>query len=266
MRKAYFKSMNDIRTSIGLNPITISQVIGTFSESHLHIATFPEWYGMRSPDWPTGAHAVGFPLFSQVSKLGRRVVDEFIDAQGSPLIFTSGTGIEDSTSFFIKGKAICDALGVPGLFVGRVDDRKAYAEDRFLHVEYVDFGYVLPRCRVIVHHGGIGTLAEAVKAGIPQLIRPLAFDQFDNADRVHQLGLGTFILPKYFQQENVTQTIRTLLAYRQASKIIDKFSTEVSGDRAIPRACDLIEGYLSSQRQARQTERRSHKYSSIVTS
>jgi len=41
-----------------------------------------------------------------------------------------------------------------------------------------------------VHHGGIGTSAQAMRAGIPQLVSPLFYDQFDNAACVTALGAG----------------------------------------------------------------------------
>src|SRR6202012_1799180 len=55
---------------------------------------------------------------------------------------------------------------------------------------YVPLRALLPRCAALVHHGGIGTTAEALRAGVPQVIVPLAFDQFDNAARVRALGAG----------------------------------------------------------------------------
>ena len=45
---------------------------------------------------------------------------------------------------------------------------------------YLPFSDVLPRAALLVYHGGIGTLAQAVKAGVPQLVVPSAHDQFDN--------------------------------------------------------------------------------------
>jgi UDP:flavonoid glycosyltransferase YjiC (YdhE family) len=41
-----------------------------------------------------------------------------------------------------------------------------------------------------VHHGGIGTCAEAMVAGIPSLVLPAAHDQFDNASRCRRLGVA----------------------------------------------------------------------------
>ena len=51
------------------------------------------------------------------------------------------------------------------------------------HERYVPFSAILPRCAAIVHHGGIGTCAQALAAGIPQLVSPFGFDQPDNAVR-----------------------------------------------------------------------------------
>merc|ERR1712136_304667 len=49
---------------------------------------------------------------------------------------------------------------------------------------------LLPRCAVVVHHGGVGTVIAALRAGIPQLVVPLAFDQPFWAQRVRELGVG----------------------------------------------------------------------------
>ena len=56
--------------------------------------------------------------------------------------------------------------------------------------DYVPLRRLLPHAAALVHHGGIGTTAEALRAGTPQLVVPLAHDQFDNAARVAALGVG----------------------------------------------------------------------------
>ena len=59
-----------------------------------------------------------------------------------------------------------------------------------LWLPYVPLRTLLPRAAALVHHGGIGTTAEALRAGVPQVIVPLAYDQFDNAARVEALAAG----------------------------------------------------------------------------
>ena len=62
-----------------------------------------------------------------------------------------------------------------------------------LWLPYVALRTLLPRSAALVHHGGIGTTAEALRAGVPQVIVPLAYDQFDNAARVTALGAGASV-------------------------------------------------------------------------
>ena len=245
-RKGYFKKLNEIRRSCGIPPISTPLMKSAFPQHHLNLAMFPGWYGMRTSDWPTNLHAVGFPEFAQVDHGAQAIADKFIRVHGSPLAFTTGTGVQDATRLFSEGKKICKNLDVPGLFVGKVDNRREYGTEGFLHLDYIDFKFVLPRCRAIVHHGGIGTLAEAVRAAIPQLVRPLAFDQFDNADRVHRLGLGTFVMPKNFHEKRVTPIIRKLISRQKANGIIDRYAALANDDVAISKACDLMEKFLSA--------------------
>jgi UDP:flavonoid glycosyltransferase YjiC (YdhE family) len=59
----------------------------------------------------------------------------------------------------------------------------------------VPLGQVLPRALALVSHGGIGTVSQALAAGIPQLVMPLGFDQFDNAARLERLGVAATLPP-----------------------------------------------------------------------
>jgi UDP:flavonoid glycosyltransferase YjiC (YdhE family) len=56
--------------------------------------------------------------------------------------------------------------------------------------DYLPYSRVFPRAAVVIHQGGIGTLSQALRAGRPQLITPVAFDQPDNARRAVDLGLA----------------------------------------------------------------------------
>jgi UDP:flavonoid glycosyltransferase YjiC (YdhE family) len=55
------------------------------------------------------------------------------------------------------------------------------------------FDYLFPRSSLVVHHGGIGTCAQALAAGVPQLITPYSFDQPDNAYQMWRLGAGNSV-------------------------------------------------------------------------
>ncbi len=61
---------------------------------------------------------------------------------------------------------------------------------------------LFPRTAVVVHHGGSGTTANALRAGVPQVILPLILDQFHHAHRLHVAGLA----PRPTRMESVTAT------------------------------------------------------------
>ncbi|CAM9245428.1 unnamed protein product, partial [Phaeothamnion confervicola] len=69
------------------------------------------------------------------------------------------------------------------------DDSRRAADVLWLH-DSVPHGWLFPQCIAAVHHGGSGTTAAALRAGIPQVICPMAFDQFFWAERVEYLGYG----------------------------------------------------------------------------
>ena len=64
---------------------------------------------------------------------------------------------------------------------------------------------------MLVYHGGIGTLAQTIKAGIPHLVVPNGHDQFDNGCRIEQLGLGRSIPQTSYRAKAVAGAIGSML-------------------------------------------------------
>jgi len=214
----------------------------TESKAVLQIGFFPEWFGMRAKDWPVELKLVGFPLQNRASENIRRELDTFIEQQGAPLIFTTGTGVKDVAELFGEGRKICEQLQVPGLFVGGSLGAEALQGSALCtHIDYIDFEYALPKALAVIHHGGMGTTAQAIRAGIPQLIRPIKYDQPDNANRIYKLGLGTYVMPERFKAEQIAPMIGNMLQKAKSSKALRHYSADVNKSSAIIDACDLIE-------------------------
>lgn len=214
----------------------------TDSNALLQIGFFPEWFGMRAKDWPQNLKLVGFPLQNRASANMRSEFDAFIAQRGSPIIFTSGTGVKDVAQLFQEGRKICEQLNVPGLFVGGKSGAEFLeGSELCAHMGYIDFEYALSKALAIVHHGGIGTTAQAIKAGIPQLIRPIKYDQPDNAERIYKLGLGTYVMPEGFKVEQVAPMMKSMLEKAKTSKALPHYAADVRKSAAIVAAGDLIE-------------------------
>jgi UDP:flavonoid glycosyltransferase YjiC (YdhE family) len=65
-----------------------------------------------------------------------------------------------------------------------------------IQARYAPFGQLLPQAAALVHHGGVGS-AQALRAGIPQLVLPVGYDQFDNALRLELLGVAATVQPPH---------------------------------------------------------------------
>merc|ERR1712039_527106 len=65
-----------------------------------------------------------------------------------------------------------------------------YAQENILFVPKAPHEWLFSRCACIVHHGGAGTTAAALRAGVPSIITPVALDQYDHAEMVGALGVG----------------------------------------------------------------------------
>ena len=108
--------------------------------------------------------------------------------------------------------------------------------------EYVPFSSVLPRSAALVHHGGIGTTAQALAAGVPQLVVPFAHDQPDNAVRVRRLGVGDFLRPRRYNTGAVGATLKRLLGAAAVRENCRQRASDLAGAKPLDNACDLIEG------------------------
>jgi rhamnosyltransferase subunit B len=152
------------------------------------IAMYPKWFAPETEVFsPRLVHA-GFPL----ADLDQSSAE--VSVQGRPFVFTAGTANHHCRAFFQRAADACVQLNHPGLLLSTFADNFPQHLPSLVRTEsYLSLAAVLPQAAAIVHHGGIGTTSQALAAGTPQLIRPMAFDQFDNASRVMRLGCGTWL-------------------------------------------------------------------------
>jgi UDP:flavonoid glycosyltransferase YjiC (YdhE family) len=109
------------------------------------------------------------------------------------------------------------------------------------HFGYAPFSQLLPRAAAFVHHGGIGTTAQALKAGVPQLIVPMAYDQPDHAARVVRLGAGLCLSTKRYRASRVVARLDRLLKDAQIKTRCAEIASRFSGTSPLERTCDLLE-------------------------
>ncbi len=101
----------------------------------------------------------------------------------------------------------CKELEWPCLLIGAGLDKFTDPERAILATNFAPYGWVFPRAGLVVHHGGLNTTAETLRAGVPGLIIPHAYDQFDNAIRTQKMHLSKALKPRQI----TTAAIRAVL-------------------------------------------------------
>ncbi|WP_229217286.1 nucleotide disphospho-sugar-binding domain-containing protein [Massilia forsythiae] len=183
--------VNADRAAHGLAPLN-SLLPDMLNLADLSITLFPEWFAPTQPDWPQPLLRAGFPLFdpNPDAPLSPELA-RFLDEGPAPLVFTHGTANTQSRAYFNAARAAVQQLGLRAVFLTvHRDQLPADLPPSILWQAYVPLRRMLPHAALLAHHGGIGTTAEALRAATPQLVVPLAHDQFDNAMRVTALGVG----------------------------------------------------------------------------
>ncbi|MFC7652541.1 glycosyltransferase [Pseudoduganella danionis] len=103
------------------------------------------------------------------------------------------------------------------------------------------FHALLPRVAAIVHHGGIGTTAEALRCATPQLIVPFAYDQFDNGLRARQLGVADVLLAKRLSARGLQQRLQHLLTAPQVAQACQTQARQLKAEASMPQLLTQVE-------------------------
>ena len=238
----FLPGLNAFRAELGLPPAR--DVLRTWLHSpELTLGFFPSWFGPPQPDWPA-IDLVGFPLYDErdATPIGPDLA-AFLDAGPPPIAFTPGSANLFGRAFFEAAAAACVRLGRRGLLLTRFPEQvPPDLPDGVIHVDYAPFSQLLPRVAALVHHGGVGTAAQAMAAGVPQLIWPLAHDQFDNAARMERLGIARSIVPSKFRGPAAAKALAAMI---EAPAVLDRCRAVAARFAADPdpmgRASDLIE-------------------------
>jgi rhamnosyltransferase subunit B len=248
MDKELKRPLNDLRAPLGLPPI--SHVMHHWMHSpQLVIGFFPDWFAAPQPDWPPNTHLVGFPLWDTGGTHTLTPEAEgFLNAGAPPVVFTPGSAAATMHRYFSESVTAARELGVRTMLVTNFPDQ--VPSDLPAHVKvfgYLPFSELLHRAALLVYHGGIGTLAQTIKASIPHLVVPNSHDQFDNGWRIDQMGLGRSIPQTRYRARRVAEAIRNILGDSAMNGRCRDFAARMDSDAAVTHACELIEGLARKQ-------------------
>jgi UDP:flavonoid glycosyltransferase YjiC (YdhE family) len=253
--RALAPPVNSFRATVGLPPV--HRIFDEFVHSpQLVVGLFPDWFAPVQPDWPPNTHLTGFLLHDDGHR--RRLTDEveeFLAAGSPPILFTPGSAAATLKAFFRESVEACRLAGYRAMLVTNFPEQlPPDLPSGIRHFPYLPFGQILSRCSALVYPGGIGTMAQAIKSGVPHLVVPHGHDQPDNAARVVKMGLGATIAPERYNSARVVRALNVLLSDRGIKQRSVELSKKMDSSGALASACNLIEG-LGRDTQAEVSDR-----------
>jgi len=236
------RPVNAFRRELGLPPARRFITRWWHSPQRV-IGMFPDWFAPPQPDWPEQTVLTGFPLWDEreLTEMPPEAA-AFLEAGDPPIVFTPGSAMVQGAAFFAEAVRACEILGRRGMLLTRFPEQiPGDLPDSVRHFDYVPFSDVLPRAAALVSHGGIGTTAQALAAGIPHLVMPMAHDQFDNANRLKRLGVGDWVFRFRFRGPTVAKRLDRLLTSPDVAGRCQEIAAKFEGTNALADTCDVLE-------------------------
>ena len=219
-----------------LSPYPLAAHRSEAGPSDADIAFFPDWFASV----PTPVRQAGFPLFEDALVPAVPAdLEAFLAAGPPPVVLTPGSFMRQARGFFAAGLKACAALNQRAILLTPYADQVPALPAWARHFPYVALQRLAPRAAALIHHGGIGTAAQGLRAGVPQLLAPLFFDQFDNAARLEALGVGRRLTDAH-DGEEMTAVLEAMLApqVRERSRSLRAHFDE---NDPIATACDTVQ-------------------------
>jgi rhamnosyltransferase subunit B len=203
--------LNRIRLSLGLQSTPLGN--GEFGYSTLGIALWPDWFAEADANSPIRIVPVGF--FREDDPTGTDIppaIEQVLNCGKPTVLITAGTGTYLGSDFYEVTAKACELVDLAAIAVTQHSAQLPKQSHPCVSwVGILPFRKLMQRVRLVIHHGGVGTLACAMAAGIPQLVLPKGADRPDNAARLHNLGVAEFLPPPKWQPELIAEALKRLL-------------------------------------------------------
>ncbi|MET0966884.1 MAG: glycosyltransferase [Nakamurella sp.] len=258
-QRMYWRSMapdiNKFRADLGLAPASAPTAIRLAAAGTLELQAYSSTLVPDLVDYPAHRPIIGFlaPDRALQHRLGESAVDPDLDAwlsDGDPPVFV-GFGsmpVIDSTAMLDMITSATDRLGARvliGAGWSRLGQSRVCGDRARIATGVLNYDRVLPRCRVAVHHGGSGTVAAGVAAGIPTFVCSLVADNPFWGARIEQLGLGVHERFAALDEKTLAAGLSRAFQSQVGARAQEVGAAVRAETGATERAADLVESQLT---------------------
>jgi rhamnosyltransferase subunit B len=216
-----------LRAELGLAPMVGDPIVANKfkgpGQPAAVLAMFDPAFAAAQPDWPTQTVQTAFPFYDHPDPTLSPVLAAFSAAGPAPVVVTLGSAaVLVADNFYEYAAQALNQLGCRGIFLlgnnpipadvanGLASKQNGFASAQHLALPYAPHVQVFAGAAAIIHPGGMGTTAQALRAGVPSVVVPFSHDQPDNAHRLNKLGVSLTLGRRYVSADNIRKRLVTL--------------------------------------------------------
>lgn len=195
-------------------------------------------------EWGSHVHVTGYWFMPEgAERLDPQLVD-FINAGPPPVCVGFGSMIHPKAAEIQR--TILTGLRQTRqrvvVLTGWTDWVNQEDSDQFYFTQHASHEWLFPRSRLIIHHGGAGTTAAALKSSVPSLVIPFAADQFFWARQVQRLGAGfTTLNLANLSPMKIVEAVRVCLEDEKIRVRTRFLADQIKAEDGVGVACQIIE-------------------------
>jgi UDP:flavonoid glycosyltransferase YjiC (YdhE family) len=231
-----------LRTSIAYNrtftPISEFLRLCLFSK---HLCGVPKY-------WGENIGVTGF-IFRDQKRTWPEGLKKFLESGSAPIVMTFGSAVTTmlGASFYEPfAKAVKGLNRRMIILAGDLSDelQLIYKDQPYMFIaKEAQNSKLFPQSAFVIHHGGIGTFAEALRAKKASLIVPFTRDQPLNAYLAEEHKIGLHLSYKDWSEDKIAGPISELLNNKLYEENVLRFAAKMSEEDGIKTASDAIESY-----------------------
>jgi UDP:flavonoid glycosyltransferase YjiC (YdhE family) len=203
------------------------------------------------PDWPPFVRGTGFLFWDRPSTWrAPEELSAFFTAPGPVVAVSTGSvSLYTATAFgafYRDSISGVRAAGARALVIGA--PREVLPDPLptdVLALPFAPFSEVYPHCAAVIHHGGIGTTAQALRAGAPQLVGPWAVDQFWTGAQVQRIDAGRSVQRRAYTAARAGAILRDLLQNPRYRDHCGAIAAQISAEDGAATLCDALDAVLT---------------------
>ncbi|WP_406474318.1 nucleotide disphospho-sugar-binding domain-containing protein [Streptomyces platensis] len=241
------RAVNAFRGSTGLPPLGLGSPLRTLGEDIPVFYPFSPSVLRPSWDWPKNSYLTGFWFWDRQWEPSSDLRG-FVEEGPPPVVLTLGSMWPIHRRFHVLRMALAAVrkAGQRLVFVGGHpgEPLPSYA----FHADEVDYRWLFPRSACVIHHGGPGTMGEALRAGVPQVALPALVDQPFWAAHMRSLGVAAepVPLPK-ISLTKLHASLSECLSNAQLARRASQVATYVRSDGGVAEAAEALENWVAGR-------------------